>query len=102
MHPGWMRPSQVRDHLVMLGRDLSKYQNGQATIQMVLKRMADSGDAQEATLPEDGKKVYRCVPQVPSLNDPENPLYRSGIKTVPWIGPTNAGGNLRCSFGARR
>ena len=82
-YPGWMRPAQVRDHLVRLGHDLSKYQNAQSTVHMVLRRMADSGDVQETTLPTDGKKVYRCVPQVPSLNDPENPLYKSGMRPSP-------------------
>jgi len=37
---------------------------------MVLKRMYDSGEIQEVTLPEDGKKVYRRygskVPPPPS------------------------------------
>lgn len=82
-YPGWMRPAQVRDHLVRLGHDLCRYRNAQSTVHMVLRRMAESGDVQETSLPEDGKKVYRCVPQVPSLNDPENPLYKSGMRPFP-------------------
>jgi len=69
-YPGWLPPSAVKAHLIRLGHDLSKYQNSQATIHMVLKRMYDSGEIQEVTLPEDGKKVYRRygskVPPPPS------------------------------------
>jgi hypothetical protein len=57
--PGYLRPNVVKANLERLGRDLSQYQNPQATIQMVLKRMVESGEAQEGTIPEDGKKAYR-------------------------------------------
>jgi hypothetical protein len=57
--PGYLRPNVVKANLVSLGHDLSRYQNPQATIHMVLKRMAESGEVQEGTIPEDGKKAYR-------------------------------------------
>lgn len=82
-YPGWLRPGVVKNDLIRLGHNLKKYKNPQATIQMVLKRMAESNDVHETALPEDGKKVYRCVPQVPSLSDPENPLYKSGMRPFP-------------------
>jgi hypothetical protein len=82
-YPAWLRPGIVKDELTKLGRDLSKYKNPQSTIHMVLRRMAESGEVQETTLPDEGKKVYRCVPRVPSLNDPENPLYKSGMRPFP-------------------
>jgi hypothetical protein len=89
-YPGWLRPGVVKNDLIRLGHNLKKYKNPQATIQMVLKRMAESNDVQESALPEDGKKVYRCVPQVPSLSDPENPLYKSGMRPFPAGAVTNA------------
>jgi hypothetical protein len=58
-HPNWLRPSEVKAHLERLGHDLSRYTNPQATIQMVLKRIVESGNAEEAQL--EGKKVYRAV-----------------------------------------
>ena len=56
--PGYLRPNQVKSELEKLGHDLGEYQNPQATIHMVLKRMAETGDVQEGTTPE-GKKTYR-------------------------------------------
>jgi hypothetical protein len=58
-YPGWCQPLQLKKELEALGHDLEKYTNPQATIHMVLKRMAESGEAQEGTTPEDGKKAYR-------------------------------------------
>jgi len=81
-YPAYMRPHVVKANLEQLGHDLSQYQNPQATIHMVLKRMAESGEAQENTLPEHGKKVYRCVPQVPSLCGAENQQVLSAILTA--------------------
>jgi hypothetical protein len=61
--PGYLQPRVVKENLEALGRDLSKYQNPQATITMVLKRMSESGEVQEGTIPETGKKTYRvCAP----------------------------------------
>ena len=59
VYPGYLRPNTIKSDLEKLGRDLSQYQNPQATIQMVLKRMVASGDVQEAIVPEDGKRTYR-------------------------------------------
>ena len=52
----------VKSHLEKLGHDLTQYKNPQATIHMVLKRMAESSDVQEETTPDDGKKMYRKPP----------------------------------------
>lgn len=61
--PGYLRPHVVKQNLEALGRDLSKYRNAQATVHMVLKRMTESGEVEEGTIPEDGKKTYRiCQP----------------------------------------
>lgn len=53
----WFRPAEVKDELQRLGHDLGKYKNPQATIQMVLKRMAKAGEVEEGS--KDGKKAYR-------------------------------------------
>jgi len=58
-YPAWMRPNHIKNELQRIGHDLKKYSNPQAAIQMVLKRMVESGEAQETHSPEDGKKVYR-------------------------------------------
>jgi hypothetical protein len=57
--PEFMRPRHIKVALEHLGHDLAQYQNPQATIHMVLKRMAESGEVQEETIPRDGKKTYR-------------------------------------------
>jgi hypothetical protein len=57
--PDYVRPNEIKCNLKRLGHDLTKYRNSQATIQMVLKRMTDSGEVQEGTTPENGKKRYR-------------------------------------------
>lgn len=56
-NPDWLRPLDIRQHLIDLGHDLTHYKNPQATIHMVLKRLVESGDAELKT--EGGKKVYR-------------------------------------------
>jgi hypothetical protein len=58
-YPAWLRPLRVKNELEAIGHDLSKYPNPQAAIHMVLKRMAQSGEAQEQEMPDDGKKAYR-------------------------------------------
>jgi hypothetical protein len=59
-YPAWMTPLGMRRDLEAVGHNLSKYSNPQATIHMVLKRMAESSqDGVEETI-EDGKKAYRC------------------------------------------
>jgi len=72
--PGYLRPHQVKRDLERLGHDLNKYRNPQATIHMVLKRMAESEEVQEGTIPEDGKKTYR-------ITGPENWNRRSTRST---------------------
>ena len=57
--PEFLRPRHIKFALERLGHDLTQYQNPQATIHMVLKRMAESGEVQEDTIPRDGKKTYR-------------------------------------------
>ena len=64
-YPAWVRPSHIKDRLERIGHDLTKYSNPQASIHMVLKRWAESRDAQEWEWPHDGKKVYR-IPRTPS------------------------------------
>jgi hypothetical protein len=59
--PQPLRPSQVKTELERLGRDLSQYTNPQATIQMVMTRMIESGDVLESASREDGKKMYRAT-----------------------------------------
>jgi hypothetical protein len=60
-YPEWLQPLQVKKELEGLGHDLSNRPNPQATIHMVLKRMAESsGEAEEDTV--EGKKAYRMSP----------------------------------------
>jgi hypothetical protein len=63
--PGYLKPHKVKANLEQLGWDLRQYRNPQATIHMVMKRMAESGSVQEETSPEDGKKMYRAIPMIP-------------------------------------
>jgi hypothetical protein len=63
--PGYLKPNRVKLDLEQLGWDLTRYRNPQATIQMVMKRMAESGNVQEGVSPEDGKRLYRAVPLIP-------------------------------------
>jgi hypothetical protein len=57
----FFRVSWIRDELQRLGHDLSRYSNPQSTIQMVLKRMVQSGDVEEKKSVEDGKYAYAMV-----------------------------------------
>jgi hypothetical protein len=68
--PEFLRPRHIKCALQHLGHDLNQYQNPQATIHMVLKRMADSEEVQENTVPEDGKKTYRLNGPQPSASLP--------------------------------
>ena len=67
-YPGWQRPHQVWKGLHELGRDLSEYANPQAAVHMVLKRLYESGEVQEAS-DADGKKIYRCPPMWQAIRD---------------------------------
>ena len=65
-YPEWLRPHAVKQELQKLGRDLEKYRNPQATIHMVLKRIVQAKDAQEARDPR-GKSLYRAIPDFAKL-----------------------------------
>jgi hypothetical protein len=60
--PEALRPNQVLADLKQLGFELGKYkyQNPQATIQMLLKRMCGSGEVKEEE-DQDGKKTYKYL-----------------------------------------
>jgi len=68
--PSFLRPRHIKNALEQLGHDLAQYQNPQATIHMVLKRMAESGEVQEETIPRDGKKTYRLNGPNPAASLP--------------------------------
>jgi DNA repair ATPase RecN len=60
--PAYARPNVIRDALQVMGHDLSRYTNPQATIHMVLKRMVESEEVIEGIIPsgpDAGKKTYR-------------------------------------------
>jgi hypothetical protein len=76
-YPSWTRPNQVVAELERMGHDLGKFANPQASIQMILKRMVEAEEAQEAQWPEDGKKIYR-IPR------------SDGDRTYPTVGMTLA------------
>src|SRR5690242_9087204 len=63
-YPRALRPNAIKAEINDLGRDLGKYSNPQATIHMVLKRMAQSasGGVSESR-DSDGKQVYRYEPK---------------------------------------
>ena len=71
----WFRPGQIKNELERLGRDLSQYKNPQATIHMVLKRMAESEEVQEGT-DGDGKTIY----MKPRPTHPVDHISRRGLK----------------------
>ncbi len=58
--PRHLRPNEIMKHVARIGRDISKYGNPQATIQMVLKRMEDSNEV-EMKVDAEGKKTYRSL-----------------------------------------
>lgn len=60
-YPAWFRPLEVKNELERIGVDLGKYNNPQSTVQMVLKRMAESQkDPTQQSSDKNGKIVYRC------------------------------------------
>lgn len=65
-YPAWTRPHWIRAEIERLGHDLSNYTNAQASIQMVVKRMVESGEVEEQTS-EEGKKEYRWIQILPSF-----------------------------------
>src|SRR5439155_9971856 len=69
-YPCALRPHEIKGELERLGHDLSSYQNPQATIHMVLKRMTESEsrkEVEEQTSEESGKKAYRWIRRFPRL-----------------------------------
>lgn len=58
-YPDWLRPLQIKNELEKLGHDFGEHPNPQATIQMVLKRMAESESKEAEESIQDGKKAYR-------------------------------------------
>jgi hypothetical protein len=78
-HPARLRPNEVKNELVKLGHDLSAYQNPQATIHMVLKRMVESGEVVETISPEDGKKSYQWIRRFPRVRSAKAKAFL-GIK----------------------
>ena len=68
-----MNPMEVRDRLVAIGFDLSKYANSLAAIHTVLKRLADAGELRSVAL-EPGKVFYawqRAAPRVVVVDEAE-------------------------------
>ena len=84
-YPAWTRPNQVVAELERIGHDLSKLSNPQASIQMILKRMVDSNEAQEEKWPEDGKRIYR-IPR--TATDTDNPTVGMTLANIPERGKT--------------
>jgi hypothetical protein len=55
---GWQYPTEVRDGLERLGIDVQSYSNILASIHTILKRLVESGEAEEYKSKE-GKTAYR-------------------------------------------
>jgi len=71
-YPAWQSPHQIRTELERLGHELGKYRNVQSTIHTVMKRMVESGDAEEDNSPEDGKQIYRALPLTERIREAGN------------------------------
>jgi hypothetical protein len=78
-HPAWLRPNEVKAELVKLGHDLSGYQNPQATIHMILKRMVESREVEEQISTENEKKIYRWIRRFPRVRSTKEKAFL-GIK----------------------
>jgi hypothetical protein len=64
---------EVRDRLMAIGFDLSKYANSLAAIHTVLKRLADAGELRSVAL-DPGKVFYawqQAAPRVLVMNEAE-------------------------------
>jgi hypothetical protein len=57
----FFRANAIKDQIERLGHDLSEYKNPQSTIQMILKRMIESGEVEEKRDAE-GKAIYAMAP----------------------------------------
>ena len=58
---GTLIPTEVRDYLVTIGYDITKYGNVMASIHSVMNRLAQRGEIEEAGTRADGKVAYRAV-----------------------------------------
>jgi hypothetical protein len=68
-----MAPLEVRDRLLAIGFDLSKYANSLAAIHTVLKRLAEAGEVRSVAL-DQGKVFYlwqQAAPRVLVMNEAE-------------------------------
>jgi hypothetical protein len=68
-----MTPIEVRDRLLAIGFDLSKYANSLAAIHTVLKRLAEAGELRSVAL-DPGKVFYvwqRAAPRVLVMDEAE-------------------------------
>ena len=68
-----MAPMEVRDRLMAIGFDLSKYANSLAAIHTVLKRLAEAGELRSVAL-DPGKVFYawqQAGPRVLVMNEAE-------------------------------
>jgi hypothetical protein len=88
----WLHPGGIKKELEALGRDLSKYSNPQATIHMVLKRMAESGEVLEKT--SDGKKVY-SYPSMAEIITAAIAMPQIKVNLTPPTTPTISGDAIR-------
>ena len=66
-----MAPMEVRDRLMAIGFDVSKYANSLAAIHIVLKRLAEAGELRSVAL-EAGKVFYtwqQAAPRIVAMNE---------------------------------
>lgn len=84
--PECARPRHVKFALERMGHDLTRYQNPQATIHMVLKRMAESGEVEEIPIPHVGKKTYRFRGPGPASSLPVEQGEKKDEKNMDAIG----------------
>ena len=76
-----LSPVQLRDALAREGFDINSYASGLTVIHNTLKRLERQGEVTLVRSPN-GITAY-ALPKLknpPSLDDPNNPLYKSGIR----------------------
>ncbi|MGO9084065.1 MAG: hypothetical protein ACLQBK_02475 [Candidatus Sulfotelmatobacter sp.] len=78
---GPLTPVQIRDRLAKEGFDINSYASGLTVIHNTLKRLERQGEITLVRSP-DGIAAYALprVKNLPSLDDPNNPLCTSGIR----------------------
>ena len=79
--PLYLRPHQVKAQLEKLGHDLTKYQNPQAAIHMILKRMVETDDAEEH-IGDDEKQMYRFPPMWLSIAEKGDDAVKQVAKNI--------------------